>query len=302
MKYLLGVVGIGCLAAVGSQLKGQQHLPRFQTRVDVVHIGALVSVNGKPVAGLRSSDFELFDNGIRQTLDDVWSDTVPIRVVLAADYSGSMRGAKLRELEAAIQALLQQLRSDDQYAVLRFSRAVRLAATGTGSSTRLVAPTALDAGGTTALYDAAHAALLLARSTSSRSLALIFSDGKDTSSWQTERDLLASAQRTGVVAYAVGLDPVIRSGVDGPAFRRPDIDNAPLRRLAETTGGRLVVASSMERVREAFLRILSEFRHRYVLVYRPHGVSREGWHTIEVKVRRHAAKVLFRRGYDGGRD
>ena len=47
----------------------------------------------------------------------------------------------------------------------------------------------------------------------------------------------------------------------------------------------------------AFAGILEEFRHRYLLSYRPEGVTAGGWHQIEVRVRRPGVTVRARAGY-----
>ena len=46
-----------------------------------------------------------------------------------------------------------------------------------------------------------------------------------------------------------------------------------------------------------FLRVLDEFRQRYVLSYTATGVAERGWHTIEVKLRGQSGEVRARRGY-----
>jgi hypothetical protein len=46
-----------------------------------------------------------------------------------------------------------------------------------------------------------------------------------------------------------------------------------------------------------FLRILNEFRQRYLVTYIPMGVSEDGWHKLEVRVKNRSAKVRARPGY-----
>jgi hypothetical protein len=50
-------------------------------------------------------------------------------------------------------------------------------------------------------------------------------------------------------------------------------------------------------LREAFERIVTEFRSRYVLTYMPRGVAPTGWHTLEVKLNGRSGAVKARRGY-----
>jgi len=69
-----------------------------------------------------------------------------------------------------------------------------------------------------------------------------------------------------------------------------------LREVTDVGGGRVIDASAAG-LQEAFVRVLSEMRSRYLLSYRPSGVNREGWHTIELELQNLKADVVFRRGY-----
>jgi Mg-chelatase subunit ChlD len=51
-------------------------------------------------------------------------------------------------------------------------------------------------------------------------------------------------------------------------------------------------------LRSAFAQIVSEFRTRYVLWYRPEGVAATGWHPLEVRLKGAQGHVTARRGYE----
>ena len=59
-----------------------QQQPTFRARTDVVLVPVSVMQGREPVTGLKAADFELTDNGVRQTVDEVTSDRVPIDVTL----------------------------------------------------------------------------------------------------------------------------------------------------------------------------------------------------------------------------
>jgi hypothetical protein len=48
-----------------------------------------------------------------------------------------------------------------------------------------------------------------------------------------------------------------------------------------------------------FVRVLEEFRHRYLVSYTPRGVPRDGWHRLTVRVKRNGS-VKARPGYLAG--
>jgi hypothetical protein len=64
----------------------------------------------------------------------------------------------------------------------------------------------------------------------------------------------------------------------------------------DETGGS-VFAVTADRLRETFLRVVNEFRSRYVLFYTPQGVATTGWHKVEVTLRGQRANIQARRGY-----
>lgn len=139
-------------------------------------------------------------------------------------------------------------------------------------------------GGGTALADAAYAGLVVAESAPGRALLVVFTDGVDTSSWLDPDGVMEAAKRSEVVVY----------GVSAGMPRKADF----LRRLSQLTGGTLHQVERTEDLAGVFLGVLAEFRERYLLTYTPRGVTREGWHRIEVRVKTRRATVRARAGYE----
>ena len=262
---------------------GLAQQPVFKARADVVQIDALVTSDGKPVRGLTAADFEIRDNGVLQTIDFVSFDERPVNVILALDMSRSVAGLKLERLREAGRALLDGLRKNDRAALITFSHVVTspsllsedVAAVGRGLDD--ARPT-----GDTALIDGAQAAIGLGDPEDGRSLAIVFSDGLDSASFLTADAVRAAARRSNVVVYGVA------TGDRHAEF---------LRDLTNETGGRLLLTAGVGDFRTAFLEIVAEFRHRYLLGYAPRGVADDGWHKLEVKVRGRNASVKARPGY-----
>ena len=51
------------------------------------------------------------------------------------------------------------------------------------------------------------------------------------------------------------------------------------------TGGRLFEVERTQNLESVFLGVLEEFRHRYLVSYTPRGVTRTGWHQLDVRVK-----------------
>jgi VWFA-related protein len=256
--------------------------------VEAVRVDVLATEGGKPVRGLEAADFEVFDNGVRQAVDLVAFDSIPLNVVLALDVSGSMVGEPLAELKTAGRAVLAGLSTDDRAALVTFSHLVDVRRPLTADREPVLA--ALDAswsGGETALVDAAQAAMTLGESDVGRALVILFSDGVDTTSWLAPDSVLRAARRSDAVVYSVSLPGLHAT----PKF---------LEDLCETTGGRLLEVDAAERLTAALLQVLQEFRQRYVISYSPSGVPRNGWHELRVRVKRGGVSVKARPGYLAG--
>jgi Mg-chelatase subunit ChlD len=169
------VAAIGALAVVAgceARPAAARQAPRFPSAVETVRVDVLVTAGGKPVRGLQASDFELFDNGVRQTVN-VATFEQPLNVILALDMSGSVAGPRLADLRRASRMVLDGLRDGDRAALVTFSHQVVLAADLTAEIPRVgSAVDGLIGRGETALVDGAYAALILGEQDAGRSVSV----------------------------------------------------------------------------------------------------------------------------------
>jgi hypothetical protein len=89
-------------------------------------------------------------------------------------------------------------------------------------------------------------------------------------------------------------------------FERRPLINDPfakaLNSLVERTGGSLLSAEAGAALAPRFVRILDEFRSRYLLMYEPTRVPRGGaWHELTVRVKGHGLRTHARSGYFAGK-
>ena len=273
------------LAASGGSIDAQR--ATFTAKTEAVRVDVLVTENGRPVLGLKPTDFELLDNGVAQQIDHASFEQIPLNVILTLDMSDSVAGARLDHLRAAGRAFLTALKKEEQAALITFSHVVALGSNLTNDFGRVRAVLeAAEPSGGTGLVDASFSSIMLAESDVGRSLVLVFSDGLDTASWLLPKSVLDVARRSDAVVY----------GVTAGRLRRGDF----LRDLSELTGGQLYEVESTADLGPIFVGVLEEFRHRYLLSYSPRGVSTDGWHRLEVRVKRRGATVKARPGYLAG--
>lgn len=290
--------------ALGAGSARAQQPPQFPSEAQVVKLDVAVTRDERPAGGLSAADFEVRDSGVLQSVELVERSRSPVHAILLLDASESVAGEKLQALTRAARSFVEGLAPEDVVTLLSFAYRVRLLGEPAGSPAAAVgALSRLSAGGTTALIDAAAAAIALADSRGRRPLVLVFSDGDDRLSWTTERQALEAARHSDVVVHAVGFTPP-RAGARDRMGPLPNqqlrLEGSPtfLERLTRATGGRVWFADTPRDIGVAFQSVLDEVRERYLLRYEPKGVPPGGWHPLEVRVRGRGLTVRCRPGYE----
>lgn len=266
--------------------------PLFRAGVDVVRIDVSVMNGLSPVAGLTADRFAVTDNGVPQEIESASLDTVPLSLTIVLDTSASMEGERLRDLIDATTTLVKGLRNEDAASLVTFSESVRFEVPMTHDRARLLSSlTGLVATGYTSLNDAAFLAMQSQPidAAEARPVLLIFSDGRDTSSWLSSAQLIDAAKRSRMLTHVVEL----MGAPEGGLFRPSEV----LGELASAEGGRRWSAQSSRDLRDLFGKVLNELRTRYLLTYTPRGVAREGWHDVKVTLKAVRGDVTARPGY-----
>jgi VWFA-related protein len=287
-----------CLSAGAAIVPALGQEGRFRSSAELVTIDVLVTDDRRPIADLAIADFELLDNGVRQSPQLLYLERLPVVVMMVLDGSGSVEGERLASLKRAAAMVVDRLRPVDRAAIVTFSHRLGLRAPLTSDRAALHASiAALTADGSTSLRDAAFAGLTLAAVDRARTLMMLFSDGVDTSSLLSDRQVVEIARRSDVTVYPIGIrNPPRLTGI-GQTTGELSTDDRFLRDLAQTTGGRLVYAEEHRDLSRTFTRVIDEFNSRYVLGYAPAGVPGRGWHRVEVRLKNRKGTVVSRRGY-----
>src|SRR5262245_54058008 len=79
----------------------------FRSGVDVVSINATVTdAEGRPAADLSRDDFEIYEDGQRQTITQFAHERIPVGLGVLIDISDSMFGARIQDARAAVDRFL----------------------------------------------------------------------------------------------------------------------------------------------------------------------------------------------------
>ncbi len=231
------------------------------------------------VSGLKQDDFQVYEDGVLQTIKHFSHEDIPVTVGLVVDNSGSM-GPKRRDVIAAALAFARSSNPLDQMFVVNFNESVSFGLPGdtafTDQPAQLqVALSRVTANGETALYDAVADALEhLKRGDRDKKVLIVVSDGGDNASKHKLAEIMAQVALSNVIIYTIGI------------FDDQDVDRNPavLKRLAKATGGEAFLPESLNDVTPICERIARDIRNQYTLAYVPTNRKRDGtYRTIQVK-------------------
>jgi VWFA-related protein len=292
---LVGAWIVGC---IDTRILGQTQPPLrvespFQSGIEVTSITATVTdTEGHLVADLPREAFEVDEDGDRQTITQFTSERVPIGLGVLLDVSDSMFGRRIEDARAAVDRFLfELLDSSDEFFLVVFNHRPRTLTGWTRSQPEIQRVLrGLKPFGGTAIYDAIVDALPLVEHRSrARAALLVISDGADTASNTSLRDVRMALLRSDAFVYAIAIDSPERQAINAR------VNAETLREITAETGGRTELVRSSADLVEATTRIAEELNHQYVLGYTSsHGADGQ-FHSI--RVRAAGYRVRARNGY-----
>jgi len=265
------------------------------TLVDVIF--TVTDEHNRPITNLTRDQVRILEDGVEQRIEFFGrTHDLPMIIALAVDFSGSQEFNWPKERAAAEDFFARFFRWGKDYAaLLTFRSATRLPCGLTSDERRLqhalralVREDAGYASQGTALYDAAFIALeevldgpmgrrLLTRfEHRARRALILITDGHDTSSRRSEAEVIARAQRAGILIYAIGLSD---------SFRFADVNARALDALTTGTGGRAYYPENERALRDAFHRIAEDLSSQFLAAYYPTNTARDGsFRRLQVQI------------------
>jgi Ca-activated chloride channel family protein len=279
--------GLIVMAWIVSPLAQQ---PTFRSDIELVSVNvSVIDGANRHVTGLTVDKFEVFEDGVRQSLQFFAPGDLPIDVVVLLDTSASMSPSMPLVQQAATQ-FVRTLRPTDRVTVMGISNGLRVLQPLTSDmAAAMRAITATRAAGRTALYVSIYTALAELRKAREqgsdeprRQAIVVLSDGVDTASAFGFAELLDSVRRQGVPIYPIAprqpkAVEALREISFGESTHGQDFE---LRRLARETGARAFFPVSLEDLRGVYADIARELWNQYSLGYqstndKPDGAFRQ---------------------------
>jgi Ca-activated chloride channel family protein len=264
----------------------------YQISVNLNLVVLPVAVRDKKggfASDLREQDFEVYEDGVRQTIRLFRHEDIPVTAGLVVDHSGSMQ-TKMTDVLMAARTFVHFSNPEDQMFVVNFNERVT---PGLPPSIRftnredemqaaiLKAPVA----GETALYDAMNVALdSLQTGEREKKVLLVISDGGDNASTTALPQILKKAEESTAIIYAIG----IYDASD------PDKNPGVLRRIAKATGGEAFFPDDISKVGGICEGIARDIRHQYAIGYVSGNTQPGGRRVIRVTARSAGKDLIVR--------
>jgi Ca-activated chloride channel family protein len=286
-----------CAAAVAIAAAPPER-QQFRSGTDLVRLSVVVTGrDGLLVRGLAPGAFEVFEDGVKQTVSafaEGGQEEMPLHAGLLVDRSGSME-LDLREAANAAIQFINALDEARDVTFVDFNSSIRIGRFEPQSYPHLFERIReQSAEGMTALWDAVAAYLRNVSERAGQHVLVLYTDGGDSTSRLRFNQLLTMLRSGNVMVYAIGYleNQLSASRTTGQMY---------LTSLAREAGGEAFFPSSPKELHKIYARILDEIGSRYTIGYVSTNTKPDGkFRKVQIKLtspEHKSAKVRTRTGY-----
>jgi Ca-activated chloride channel family protein len=277
---------------------------KIATSQVVVNV-TVTDFRGKYVTGLDREAFALLEDDREQDVVDFLGEETPLAIAVVLDASGSVIEKDMNRYRAAVLDLAYRMRPTDTLAVYTFNQDGVQKIRDYSSTVQGLKPLlkGLRGNGKSPLYDAILSASAELRERPERRRALILiSDGADSESSATQREVQRETFLAGTSVYAIDLVNTEKSSRNS-AQRQAAAQI--LKEIAQESGGRYITTEggffllpSRAKLKRIFNDLLDELHSQYTITYEPSNARRYGrWRTIRVSLEQGDLNARTRLGY-----
>ena len=260
--------------------------------------------NGRAIAGMRSSDFVVYEDGNERKIVNVTPTTEPFNLVLLLDVSGSVE-ERIDFIRKAARDFLNTASPQDRISIISFRDDIQVIS-GFSTNRSLLSKKLddIDAGGATALFDAIAYTLVdtLKPLRGERTAIVILSDGDDNKSFVPFPAILEATIESGALIYPLYLPSGL---IPESSVPRPVITADPMRtryltittraaeegeKLAILSGGMFYSIKRLEDLQKAYDDVVAQLRTAYTVTYASNADG-TGHRRIRVRTNREGASV-----------
>lgn len=170
---------------------------------------SVIDRDGRFITGLQKEDFQIFENGIEQKIEEFATVQQPFTVILLIDVSPST-SFQINEIQDAAIAFIDQLRNEDKIMVISFDERVHVLSQATNNRQTLRSAIRRAAfGNGTNLYDAVDYVINRElKRIEGRKAVVLFTDGVDTAERQraTYQSTIRQTEEIDALFYPIRYD------------------------------------------------------------------------------------------------
>jgi len=236
------------------------------TDVEEVVLNATVLDGNRLVPDLKADNFQITEDGVKQTIISFQHTDLPVSIALVVDNSGSM-SRKRPAVNKSTLDLIQASNPQDEAFVVNFSDEAFIDQEFTSDVNKLRDGLGhIESRGGTALYDAvvASADKLAEDAKRPKQVLILITDGEDNASTLNLEQTIRRVQAlSGPTIYAIGL-------LFGDEMSHAEVRHArrALEMLSTETGGIAYFPKSIEQVDQIAAEVARDIRNQYTLGYR----------------------------------
>src|SRR6202453_1586564 len=253
----------------------------LHTHVEEAVLNATVLAGNRLVPDLKAENFQVSEDGAKQTVISFQHTDLPVSIALVVDNSGSMARKRPSVNKSALD-LIEASNPQDEAFVVNFSDEAFIDQEFTSDVNKLRDGLGhIESRGGTALYDAvvASADKLAADAKRPKQVLILITDGEDNASTlNLEQTIRRVQQLSGPVVYSIGL-------LFGDEMSHAEVRHAQraLEMLSTETGGIAFFPKSIEQIDQISAEVARDIRNQYTLGYRSTKPMNEpGFRRIEV--------------------
>jgi Ca-activated chloride channel homolog len=247
----------------------------FRSTVDLVALNVVVTDGDqKYVAGLSSSDFAVFEDGVQQDVSFFGASNVPLDLAILLDTSASMTG-KMQLVQQAAIGFLETMREGDRATIVDIKDATKIMyplGSDLEAAKKAILSTAPRGG--TALYNGTYLTLKemakerRANGEVRRQALVVLSDGDDTASLVSYDDLMDLAKQSGIAIYTITMRSkylVTQAASRGHSYFSQS--EFGMKALAQETGARSFFPTALSELAGVYASIAEELATQYAIGY-----------------------------------
>jgi VWFA-related protein len=280
--------------------------------------------NERFVPDLTAQNFSVYEDGVQQQVSSFALKRLPVHVLLMLDTSSSVQ-REIEDFKAAALDFAERLEAQDSLSLMKFDDRIELVldwTTSRGALRRSLNRL------TTGMFTKFHDAMYLAAyehfaQVKGRKAIIVFTDGVDSGRGRkTANESLRALLEAETPVYVISKTQLQRLSEERelsfydnqtdstrtPSQLRADglrlsldalaASEKHLTRMAQETGGRIILPLSFSELGRVFEEIADELRSQYAIFYTPADLTRDGrYRTIRVKVNCTGCRATTRFGY-----